>query len=164
MAPLRTAGNELALRKPSRRSGLHELRAGDVLVGRLDLKAWSSAARAQTAESTWRFDRPRGFTQRRIRVLSGDGATEVSVFERDAMGRRGAVELDGARHELRAHGWWKPRWVWTRDGVELAELTTRHTFRDERGRVTLTPAGQGSPHAGLLALLGAHLSLLSTRE
>ena len=70
----------------------------------------------------------------------------------------------GPRFELRAHGWWKPHWAWTQDATELAALTTRYTFRDERGRVTLTPAGQASPHAGLLALLGVHLALLSARE
>jgi hypothetical protein len=51
-----------------------------------------------------------------------------------------------------------------REGTELASLTTRYTFRNERGRVTLTDAGRASPHAGLLALLGAHLALLSARE
>ena len=164
LVPLRDAGNELALRKRSWRSGVHELRAGEALVGLLDVKAWSGAASARSAEAAWRLDRPRGFSQRRIRALSEDGASEVATFVREGMGRRGAMELDGSRYELRAHGWWRPRWAWTLDGVELASLTTRHTFRDERGRVTLTPEGQRSPHAGLLALLGAHLALLSARE
>jgi hypothetical protein len=30
--------------------------------------------------------------------------------------------------------------------------------------VTFTDAGRASPHAGLLALLGTHLALLSARE
>jgi hypothetical protein len=143
---------------------MHELRAGEVLVGRLDIKAWSGAARAESADGTWRFDRPRGFAQKRIRVLTEDGGHEIATFLREGMGRRGAMELDGHRYELRAHGWWKPRWVWTEGGDELAALTTKHTFRDERGRVTLSLAGQTSPHAGLLALFGAHLALLPARE
>ena len=97
-------------------------------------------------------------------MLSADGASEVTTFMREGMGRRGSMELDGRRYELAAHGWWKPRWVWTSDATELAELTTRHTFKDERGRVALTAAGQASPHAALLALLGTHLALLSARE
>lgn len=114
------------MRKPARRGGVHELRAGD--------------------------------------VLSADGASEVTMFTREGMRRRGSMELDGRRYELAAHGRWKPRWVWTSDATELAELTTRHTFKDERGRVALTAAGQASPHAALLALLGTHLALLSARE
>jgi hypothetical protein len=149
------------LRKPSRRERVHELRAGDVLVGRLDSKALSGSAIAEAAEGTWRLDRARG---KRIRVLSGDGSSELTTFLREGMGRRGWMELDGRRYELAAHGWWKPRWVWTSDATELAELTTRHTFKDERGRVALTAAGQASPHAALLALLGTHLALLSARE
>jgi len=135
---------------------VHELRAGDVLVARLDSKALI----AEAAGAAWRLDRPRG---KRVRVRSGDGA-EVTTFMREGMGRRGSMELDGLRYELAAHGWWKPRWVWTSDATELAELTTRHTFKDERGRVALTAAGQASPHAALLALLGTHLALLSARE
>ncbi|MEA2178803.1 MAG: hypothetical protein QOG77_2100 [Solirubrobacteraceae bacterium] len=164
ISSLRDAGNELALRKPSRRNGMHELRAGEVLVGRLDIRSLTSAAKAEAADGTWRFDRPRGLSQKRIRVLSADGATELATFTREGMGRRGAMDLDGHRYRLHAHGWWKPRWVWTEGDAELAELTTRHTFSDERGRVALTPAGQSSPHAALLALLGAHLALLSARE
>lgn len=164
LTPLRDAGNELALRKPSRRRPVYELRAGDVLVGRLEAGVLSGAARAECADGAWRFDRPRGFAQRQVRVLSLDGSTEVTTFLREGMGRRGAMELGAHRFELRAHGWWKPRWVWTEGETELAALTTRHTFRDERGRVTLSVAGQASPHAGLLALLGTHLALLSARE
>ncbi len=149
------------MRKPSRRGGAHELRAGDVLVARLDVRSSPGIAVAEAAEATWRLDRGRG---KRIRVLSGDGAAEVTTFLREGMGRRGSMELDGRRYELAAHGWWKPRWVWTSDATELAELTTRHTFKDERGRVALTAAGQASPHAALLALLGTHLALLSARE
>ena len=149
------------MRKPSRRGGVHELRAGDVLVARLDSRSLSGSAIAEAAEGTWRLDRGRG---RRIRVLSGDGSSDVTTFVREGMGRRGSMELDGRRYELAAHGWWKPRWVWTSDATQLAELTTRHTFRDERGRVALTAAGQASPHAALLALLGTHLALLSARE
>ena len=136
---------------------MHELRAGDVLVARLDSKALT----AEAAGAAWRLDRPRG---RRVRVLSADGASEVTTFMREGMGRRGSMELDGLRYELAAHGWWKPRWVWTSDATELAELTTRHTFKDERGRVALTAAGQASSHAALLALLGTHVALLSARE
>jgi hypothetical protein len=132
-----------------------------VLVARLDLKTLPGTAIAEAAEATWRLDRARG---KRIRVLSGDGASEVTTFLREGMGRRGSMELDGRRYELAAHGWWKPRWVWTSDATELAELTTRHTFKDERGRVALTAAGQASPHAALLALLGTHLALVSARE
>jgi hypothetical protein len=164
ISSLHSTGNELALRKPSRRSGLHELRAGDVLVGRLDIRSLTNAAKAEAADGSWRFDRPRGLAQKRVRVLSEDGSTELATFLREGMGRRGAIELDGHRYELRAQGWWKPRWVWTEGQTELAELTTRHTFKDERGRVALTLAGQASPHATLLALLGAHLALLSARE
>ena len=145
------------MRKPSRRGGVHELRAGDVLVARLDSKTLI----AEAAGAAWRLDRSRG---KRVRVLSADGASEVTTFVREGMGRRGSMELDGRRYELAAHGWWKPRWVWTSDGTELAELTTRHTFKDERGRVALTAAGQASPHAALLVLLGTHLALLSARE
>jgi hypothetical protein len=152
------------LRKPSRRGGIHELRAGDVLVARLDVKSLSGSAIAEAADATWRLDRPRGMAQRRVRVLSGDGSWEVTTFVREGMGRRGSMELDGRRYELVAHGWWKPRWVWTSDATGLAEFTTRHTFKDERGRVALTAAGQASPHAALLALLGTHLALLSARE
>ncbi len=149
------------MRKPSRRGGAHELRAGGVLVARLDSKALSGSALAEAADGTWRLDRARG---KRIHVLSGDGSSEVTTFLREGMGRRGWMELDGRRYELAAHGWWKPRWVWTSDATQLAELTTRHTFKDERGRVALTAAGQASPHAALLALLGTHLALLSARE
>jgi hypothetical protein len=164
LVPLRGAGNELGLRKPSWRKGLYELRAGEVVVGLLDVKAWSGASRATSAAGEWRIDRQRGFSQRRVRVLSADGEREVATVDRDWTGRKAVVELDGRRHELRAHGWWKPRWVWTCDGAELAALTARETFREEKGRVTLTPAGEASPHADLLALLGAHLALLSARE
>jgi hypothetical protein len=97
-------------------------------------------------------------------VLSGDGGHEVAVVERDWSGRRAVAELGGRRYELRAHGWWKPRWVWTCDGEELASLTARETFREEKGRVTLTPAGEAAPEVDLLAMLGAHLALLSARE
>lgn len=164
LTALRDAGNELALRKPSRRRGHYELRAGDALVGRLDVAAWSGAACAETADGTWRLERPRGLAQKRVRVLSEDGERELATFHREGFGRRGAMELDGRRYELRADGWWKPRWAWTEGGEELAVLTTRHTFRDERGRVTLMIAGQASPHGALLALLGVHLALLSARE
>ena len=143
---------------------MHELRAGDVLVARLDVKSLQGSAIAEAAEATWRLDRPRGMAQKRVRLLSADGTSEVTMFTREGMGRRGSMELDGRRYELAAHGWWKPRWVWTSDATELAELTTRHTFKDERGRVALTAAGQASPHAALLALLGTHLALLSARE
>jgi hypothetical protein len=164
LVPLRGASNELGLRKPSWRKGLYELRAGEVVVGLLDVKAWSGASRARTAAGDWRIDRPRGFAQRRIRVLTPDGGEELATVDRDWTGRRATLRLDGDRYELRAHGWWKPRWVWTGDGGDLAALTTRETFREEKGRVTLTPAGEASPHADLLVLLGAHLALLSARE
>ena len=133
LVPLRDAGNELALRKPSWRRGMHELRAGKALVGLLDVRAWSGGSRAETADGAWRLDRPRGFSQRRVRVLTADGERELATFMRDGLGRSGAIELDGRRYALRAHGWWKPRWVWTDEGgTELVSLTTRHTFRDER--------------------------------
>jgi hypothetical protein len=152
------------LRKPSRRSGVHELRAGEVLVGRLDVSSWRDGSVAEAAGASWRLDRPRGLSQRTVRVLDVDGTGEVATFLRDGWGRRGAMHLDGVAYDLRAEGWWKPTWTWTSDGVTLASLTTRHTFRDERGRVTVTEPGRGSPHIDLLALLGAHLALLSARQ
>ena len=170
--PLRDAGNELALRKPSWRRGLYELHAGDELVGLLDVKAWSGASRAETTDGAWRLDRPRGFSQRRVRVLTADGdGRELATFHREGMsGRRGAIELDGRRYKLRAHGWWKPRWVWTtEDGEELAALTTRDTFREERGRASLTDCGprvtahraagaaRRAPRAGVPARAGGRL-------
>ena len=97
-------------------------------------------------------------------MFSEDGEREIAAVDRDWTGRKAVMELDGRSYELRAHGWWKPRWVWTCDGAELASLTTRETFREEKGRVTLTPAGEASPHAELLTLLGAHLALLSARD
>jgi hypothetical protein len=152
------------LRKPSRRSGIHELRAGEVLVGRLDVKTWTGGSVAETAGASWRFDRPRGLSQRTVRVLSADGAGELTTFVRDGWGRRGAMEIDGVAYELRAAGWWKPTWTWTSGGVALASLTTRHTFRDERGRVSVAEPGRDAQHIDLLALLGVHLALLSARE
>jgi hypothetical protein len=166
LTPLHEAGSELALLKPSWRRGLYELRAGEAQVGLLDVSTWSGASRAQTADGSWRLDRPRGFSQRRVRVLSSDGERELGTFLRQGLsGRRGAIELDGRRYAMEARGLWRPRWVWTSaDGAELASLTTRGTFREEKGRATLTDAGRSSPHAGLLLLLGAHLALLSDRE
>jgi hypothetical protein len=74
ISALRDAGNELALRKPSRRGGMHELRAGEVLVGRLDVRSLTSAAKAEAADGAWRFDRPRGLGQKRVCARAWAGA------------------------------------------------------------------------------------------
>lgn len=165
MRPLRDVDtNELALRKPSWRSGLHELVAGDAVVGQLDVSSWSGGSLAEAADGRWKIDRARGFTQRRIRVLDAATEDEVAAVRRDAWGRHAEVELGGHRYELRAHGVWKPRWAWTEEGTELATLSTRDTLREEKGRIRLSDGLRASPHASLLVLLGVHLALLSGRE
>jgi hypothetical protein len=156
--------SQIVLRKPSWRSGLHDLVAGETLVGRLDVSSWSGGSDAEAADGHWRFERPRGLTARTVRVLSVPDAHELAVVRRAKGGRQAELELDGHRYELRAHGWWKPRWTWTEGGDELGMITARDTFRGERGRVELTELGLASPHASLLALLGAHLAFLSNRE
>ena len=163
MKPLRDVDtNELVLRKPSWRSGLHELAAGDAVVGQLDVSSWSGGSLAEAADGRWKIDRPRGFTQRRVRVLHAEGEEELAVVRRDAWGRGAEVELGGHRYELRAHGVWKPRWAWTEEGTELATLSTRDTLREEKGRIRLSDGLRASPHASLLVLLGVHLALLSS--
>ena len=157
LTAIRDAGNELALRKPSRRGGVHELRAGDVLVARLDSKTLI----AEAAGAAWRLDRPRGRARPRAlgrRRLRGD-----DVHARGD----GAPRVDGARRApLRARG---PRMVEAALGLDVGRDRARRAHdashvQDERGRVALTAAGQASPHAALLALLGTHLALLSARE
>ena len=156
--------HELVLRKPSWKSGEHELLAGEELVGRLDVSSWSGGSVAEAADGRWKIDRPRGFTQRRIRVLDPETEDEVAEVRRDGWGRRAEVELGGHRYELRARGFWKPTWTWTEEGAELATLTTRDTLREEKGRIDVGGALRASPHASLLVLLGAHLALLAGRE
>jgi hypothetical protein len=164
LRPLAHLGGDLVLRRPSWRKGLYELLAGDAVVGRLDTRVWSGAARAETAEGAWRFDRPRGLSGRRVRILDAEDDREVAALQRSGWGRGARLQLDGRDLRLTAHGYWKPAWSWWQDGEELATVTTRHVFKGEKGRVVLTPAGQASPHAAFLALLGAHLVLLSERE
>jgi hypothetical protein len=156
--------DEPVLRKPSWRSGLHELVAGDAVVGQLDVSSWSGGSLAEAADERWKIDRPRGFTQRRIRVLDASTEDEVAEVRRDGWGRRAEVGLGEHRYELRARAWWKPHWAWTEDGAELVTLSTRDTLREEMGRIRLSDALRASPHASLLVLLGAHLALLAGRE
>ena len=106
----------------------------------------------------------RAVSQARAGRSPPTATAELTTFLREGMGRRGAMELDGRRYELA-----RARLVEAALGVddgrdELAELTTRHTFKDERGRASAHRRGPASPHAALLALLGAHLALLSARE
>ena len=155
---------EIVLRKPSRRSGGYELVCARGIVGRLDTSPWRGGSIAVAADGRWNFDRPRGVLQRRVRVTTGADERELAVFRRDGWLRGGTIDLDGGPRRLAVSGWWKPRWVWTDDGVPLLTFTTREGFGADKGRLQFTPAGLRSRHASLIALLGVHLSILSTRE
>jgi hypothetical protein len=169
MRPIGDAGtSDLALVKPSWRTGLYELVSGSETVARLDVSAWTGGSVGQAADGLWRFDRTRGFTQRRVQVFLGQAddkaAVALATFRRNGWWRGGAVDVGGHSYRLVARGWWRSDWTWFDGDVELLALSTRGTLGREKGRVRFSADGVRSPHASLLALLGVHIALLTARE
>lgn len=157
----------LTLAKPSWKRGLHELRAGTEVVGTLDVNSWSSGSIAAAADGSWRFERPRGFLRRTVRIL-GAGDVELGRYRGAGFAARGGtLELGDRRYELRAGGFFKPRFAWSDGGggPELAAFTASGGFGGEtKGTFELSEPGRACADAALLLLLGAHLALLSQRE
>ncbi len=156
----------LTLAKPSWKRGLHELRAGTEVVGTLDVNSWSGGSVAATADGGWRFERPRGFLRRTVRIL-GAGEVELGSFGGTGFGARGGnLELGSRSYALTARGVFKPRFAWSAgDGAELAAFTASGGLGAEtKGSFELSDSGRACPDAALLLLLGAHLALLSQRE
>lgn len=119
MRPLsQVADLPLTLHKPSWKSGVHELRAGDETVGTLDVSLWSGGSVATVADHSWRFERPRGFLRRSVRVLAGiDDGLELGRYAGSGLGGRGGVlELGERDYALHARGFFKPRWSWSAGG------------------------------------------------
>jgi len=166
MRPLRELDRSLplTLAKPSWKRGLHELRAGTEVVGTLDVNSWSGGSVAAAAEGGWRFERPRGFLRRSVRIL-GAGDVELGRFASSGFGGRGGTLRLGERvYELRTREVFKPRFAWTDGSGELAAFTASGGLGERKGAFELTAAGRASADAALLLLLGAHLALLSQRE
>lgn len=159
-----TADIELILHKPSRTSGAHELRAGDDVVGRLDASSWSIGAVAEAADGRWRLERAHGVTRRHLSILDPGSEAELGRFERDGLGRGGTLTIDGRSYVLQAHGARHREWTWSEGDAELATVTIHSTFGEDKAGVVLTQAGTASPDAALLALLGAHLAVASSRQ
>ena len=158
LAPLSDATGDLAVRKESWRSGVHELVADAGPVARMDYSAWSGKARAETADGVWGFSRTKGWTSSRIEITEGDGGPEVGRLDKKTWTRGGSIELGGHTYALGVKGVFKSTWSWTRDGTTLVEVDLASSFGKAKGVVRVSDVGRRDPHVSLLVLLAMHVS------
>jgi hypothetical protein len=127
--------------------GVHELRAGDRALGRLELRGrmW-----AVWGERRWRI---RGNWRGSIRAEEENG--QVAARWERIYRRGGTVVLaDGRRFEASRHGRWSQRWeLLDAGGQSLFVLSPRSGFGRCEAEISLEAASAAEPDLGLLCLL-----------
>ena len=131
-----------------------ELRAGDEVVGRLQLGD-KQRGDGDAANERWTFRRE-GFLRQRVTVRVPGSDANVAIFH-VSWKKGGILELDRGRWmRLRLPSLWRWKWTWAdMYGRPLVHLENGLFMRD--GQVTIEPDAAAAPDVPLLVVLGWYL-------
>lgn len=160
---------ELELRRPSWKSNLHLLYAGDALVGRYDRRTMKEYATAESARGAWTFTKAGGLFSSALAVADAATGAELATYKAGWTGRGGLLRFaDGARaYRLQGRGFAQRDWRFTPEGDEetlLVAIRLHGDLGEVKAEARVTAAGVADPDATLLVLLGCHVALRARRQ
>ncbi|MBF8249199.1 MAG: hypothetical protein HW374_1999 [Bacteroidetes bacterium] len=146
-------GRELQWVHPSIFKRTYELRAGDIVVARMEWKKFfAMEAKAESADGCWNFEQ-KGILKSEVAVRLCDSKEPLAIFQETRFKKEQKLSLPHGRFVTLKPNFWRTTYTLASETGEPLVILKKHAFFSSRYDVELRRKGGSFPEFPWLVLL-----------